>query len=103
MKAQVDTLEGGGAPHDDSLEMAGMFADALGIACQLLVIAPGVQVVRPGEGTALAREANDFAADAFALHPRRFSALAGFPHDVWLHTMGLAFSSAFDRFFRNCG
>jgi predicted TIM-barrel fold metal-dependent hydrolase len=27
-----------------------------------------------------------------------FGALAGFPHDVWLHTMGLIFSGAFDRF-----
>ena len=29
---------------------------------------------------------------------RFFGALAGFPHDVWLHTMGLIFSGAFDRF-----
>ena len=27
-----------------------------------------------------------------------FGALGGFPHDVWLHTMGLIFSGAFDRF-----
>jgi predicted TIM-barrel fold metal-dependent hydrolase len=136
-----------------------------------------VQVVRPGEGTPLAREANDIAADACRRHPDRFSAcaafdprdvkgsvkeieramgelklagavlnshfqghyideteyfpilealeamdaalyihptapfnaphyesrgffgaLGGFPHDVWLHTMGLIFSGAFDRF-----
>ena len=27
-----------------------------------------------------------------------FGALGGFPHDVWVHTMGLIFSGAFDRF-----
>jgi predicted TIM-barrel fold metal-dependent hydrolase len=27
-----------------------------------------------------------------------FGALAGFPHDVWLHTLGIVFSGAFDRF-----
>jgi predicted TIM-barrel fold metal-dependent hydrolase len=152
--------------------------DEYGIDRQLLLLtAPGVQVVRPGQGTPLAREANDIAADACARHPDRFSALAafdprdvsgsvreieramttlslngavlnshfqghyldepaywpilealeahdaalyihptapfnaphyesrgffgalgGFPHDVWLHTMGLIFSGAFDRF-----
>ncbi len=197
VKAQVDYLESGDAPDDDSLKMAGMFAnmpslqemlqdlgqmridhmDEYGIDRQLLLLtAPGVQVVRPGEGTALAREANDIAADACRRHPDRFSAcaafdprdvagsvkelqraaglglngavlnshfqghylderdyfpilealealdlalyihptapykapqyegrgffgaLAGFPHDVWLHTLGLVFSGAFDRF-----
>ena len=197
VKAQVEYLESGDAPRDDSLKMAGMFAampslqdmlqdlgelriahmDELGIDRQLLLLtAPGVQVVRPGEGTALAREANDIAADACARHPDRFSAcaafdprdvagsvkeleraaklglngavlnshfqgryldqpeyrpilealealdlalyihptapfnaphyeargffgaLGGFPHDVWLHTMGLILSGAFDRF-----
>jgi predicted TIM-barrel fold metal-dependent hydrolase len=198
VKAQLDYLASGEAPGDDSLRMAGMFAnmpslqemlqdlgalrlahmDELGIDRQLLLLtAPGVQVVRPGEGTPLARMANDLAADACARHPDRFSALAafdprdvpgsvkeieramtslklngavlnshwqghyideaeywpilealeahdaalyihptapfnaphyetrgffgalgGFPHDVWLHTMGLIFSGAFDRF-----
>ena len=198
VKAQMDYLESGAAPEDDSLRMAGLFArmpslqdmlqdlgdlriahmDEFGIDRQLLLLtAPGVQVVRPGEGTPLAREANDIAADACARHPDRFSALAafdprdvagsvreldralgtlglngavlnshfqghyideqdywpilealeahdaalyihptaphnaphyedrgffgalaGFPHDVWLHTMGLIFSGAFDRF-----
>ena len=198
VKAQVDYLESGEAPDDDSLKMAGMFSkmpslqrmlqdlsdlriehmDEFGIERQLLLLtAPGVQVVRPGEGTPLAREANDIAADACARHPDRFSALAafdprdvagsvkeieramgelklngavlnshfqghyldeqdywpilealeandaalyihptapfnaphyeargffgalgGFPHDVWLHTLGLIFSGAFDRF-----
>jgi predicted TIM-barrel fold metal-dependent hydrolase len=197
VKAQVEYLNSGEASADDSLKMAGMFArmpslqdmlqdlgdlrlshmDEFGIDRQLLLLtAPGVQVVRPGEGTALAREGNDIAADACGRHPDRFSALAafdprdvpgsvkeieramglglsgavlnshfqghylderayfpilealeandaalyihptapfnaphyegrgffgalgGFPHDVWLHTMGLIFSGAFDRF-----
>ncbi|MCP5395410.1 MAG: amidohydrolase family protein [Sphingomonadaceae bacterium] len=197
VKAQVDYLESGES-NDDSLRMAGMFGsmpklqgmlqdlgemrlahmDEYGIDRQLLLLtSPGVQVVRPGEGTPLARQANDIAADACARHPDRFSALAafdprdvqgsvkeidramsqlklngavlnshfqghyldeaeywpilealeahdaalyihptapfnaphyrdrgfygalgGFPHDVWLHTMGLIFSGAFDRF-----
>lgn len=151
--------------------------DEYGIDRQLLLLtAPGVQVVKPGDGTALAREANDIAAAACRQHPTRFSAcaafdprdvkgsvkelerakelglngavlnshfqgryidepeyvpilealealdlalyihptapfnaphyetrgffgaLAGFPHDVWLHTMGIIFSGAFDQF-----
>ncbi len=197
VKAQLDYFDSGEAPDDDSLRMGAMFAnmpslqemlqdlgelriahmDELGIDRQLLLLtAPGVQVVRPGEGTALARQANDLAAAACAKYPTRFSALAafdprdvagsvkeleraaklglngavlnshfqgryldepefvpilaaleandlalyihptapfnaphyesrgffgalgGFPHDVWLHTMGLIFSGAFDRF-----
>ncbi|WP_284124328.1 amidohydrolase family protein [Parerythrobacter aestuarii] len=197
VKAQLEYLESGES-DDKSLAMAGMFAsmpqlqemlqdlgdlrlahmDEYGIDRQLLLLtSPGVQVVRPGEGTPLARQANDIAADACARHPDRFSALAafdprdvagsvkeleravqtlglngavlnshfqghyldeeeyfpilealealdaplyihptapymapqyaargftgalgGFPHDVWLHTMGLIFSGAFDRF-----
>ncbi|HUF80831.1 MAG TPA: amidohydrolase family protein [Burkholderiales bacterium] len=197
VKAQVDYLESGDAPGDDSLRMGAMFAkmpslqemlqdlgslrlshmDEYGIDRQLLLLtAPGVQVVRPSDGTALAREANDIAAEACRNHPDRFSALAafdprdvagsvkeleraaglglngavlnshfqgryideadywpilealeandlalyihptapynaphyesrgffgalgGFPHDVWLHTMAIIFSGAFDRF-----
>ena len=198
VEAQMKYLQSGAAPEDDSLKMAGLFArmpslqemlldlgdlrlshmDEFGIDRQLLLLtAPGVQVVKPGEGTPLSREANDIAADACARHPDRFSALAafdprdvagsvkeldralgtlklngavlnshwqghyideqdywpilealeahdgalyihptapynaphyetrgffgalgGFPHDVWLHTMGLIFSGAFDRF-----
>jgi len=200
VKAQVEYFESGEAPGDDSLKMAAMFArmpalqemmqdlgdlrlshmDEYGIDRQLLLLtAPGVQVVRPSEGTALAREANDIAADACRRHPDRFSAcaafdprdvkgsvkeieramgelklngavlnshfqghyidereyfpilealeamdaalyihpttpptswvkpyedraftgaLAGFSHEVWMHTMGLIFSGAFDRF-----
>ena len=198
VKAQVEYFESGDAKGDDSLRMAAMFSkmpslqammrdlgplrlshmDEYGIDRQLLLLtAPGVQVVRRGEGTALAREANDLAADACRRHPERFSAcaafdprdvagsvkeieramttlglsgavlnghfqghyldepeylpilealeamdaalyihptapfnaphyesrgfygaLGGFPHDVWLHTMALIFSGAFDRF-----
>ena len=196
VKAQLDYLESGDAPDDPSLRMGVMFnkmpslqemlqdlgslriahMDELGIDRQLLLLtAPGVQVVRPSDGTALAREANDIAAEACRNHPTRFSALAafdprdvagsvkeleraaalglngavlnshfqghyldepeyrpilealealdlalyihptaphsaphyekrgffgalgGFPHDVWLHTMGLVMSGAFDR------
>jgi len=198
VKAQTDYLQSGDAPDDAALGMAGMFAampslqaqlqdlgamriahmDEYGIDRQLLLLtAPGVQVVRPGEGAALAREANDIAAQACRDHPDRFSALAafdprdvpgsvreieramrdlklngavlnshfqghyldepayepiiealaandaalyihptapaagriyqergfygalgGFPHDVWVHTMGLIFSGVFDRY-----
>lgn len=197
VKAQVEYFESGKAKGDDSLKMAAMFSkmpslqemlqdlgklrldhmDEYGIDRQLLLLtAPGVQVVKPGEGTPLAREANDLAAAACRQHPTRFSAcaafdprdvagsvkelerakelglngavlnshfqghyideqdywpilealealdlalyihptapfnaphyesrgffgaLAGFPHDVWLHTMGIIFSGAFDRF-----
>ena len=104
VKAQVEYLESGEAPDDDRLRMGGMFAkmpslqemlqdlgelrlahmDEYGIDRQLLLLtAPGVQVVRPGDGTALAREANDLAADACRRHPDRFSACAAFdPRDV---------------------
>jgi predicted TIM-barrel fold metal-dependent hydrolase len=198
VKAQTSYLAAPDHPADDSLAMAGMFAsmprlqtmlqdigegrlahmDEYGIARQLLLLtSPGVQVVRESEGTALAREANDRAAESCRRWPDRFSALAafdprdvagsvkeieramtslklngavlnshfqgryidepayapilealeahdaalyihptapylgkryqdrgffgalgGFPHDVWLHTMGLIFSGAFDRY-----
>jgi predicted TIM-barrel fold metal-dependent hydrolase len=197
VKAQLEYFGSGDATDDASLGMGVMFnnmpslqemlqdlgdlriahMDEMGIDRQLLLLtAPGVQVVRPGEGTPLAREANDIAADACRNHPDRFSALAafdprdvagsvkeleratalglngavlnshfqghyldepeylpilealealdlalyihptapfnaphyqkrgffgalgGFPHDVWLHTMGLVMSGAFDRF-----
>ncbi len=197
VKAQTDYLASGEA-HDDSLAMAGMFAgmprlqhmlqdigegrlahmDEYGVDRQLLLLtSPGVQVVRESEGTALAREANDRAAESCKRWPDRYSALAafdprdvqgsvkeleramtslklngavlnshfqgryldeapyapiletlealdaalyihptapysapqykargfygalgGFPHDVWVHTMGLIFSGAFDKY-----
>jgi predicted TIM-barrel fold metal-dependent hydrolase len=198
VKAQLAYLNAPDAPADDSLSMAGMFnamprlqamlqdigegrlahMDEYGIDRQLLLLtSPGVQVVREGEGTTLAREANDRAADSCNRWPDRFSALAafdprdvsgsvkeleramtalkfngavlnshfqgryidepayepilealealeaalyihptapysaphykargfygalgGFPHDVWVHTMGLIFSGAFDKY-----
>jgi 5-carboxyvanillate decarboxylase len=200
LAAQVRLLESPAAPDDTSLRMAGMFSkmaglqaqlmdigearlarmDELGIARQLLLLtAPGVQVLEPAEGTALARLANDRLAEVCHRYPQRFSgltvfqpqdvkgavaeiergmttlglngavinshfrghyldelaywpilealeahdaalyihptippkewshpyelrgfggALAGFSHEVWIHTMGLIFSGAFDRF-----
>jgi predicted TIM-barrel fold metal-dependent hydrolase len=104
VEAQVEYLESGDAPDDYALQMGGMFArnanlqrmlqdldqlrlshmDEFGIDRQLLLLtAPGVQVVRPRDGTALARESNDIAADACRRHPQRFSACAAFdPRDV---------------------
>ena len=200
LDAQVRLLASANAPIDTSLRMAGMFSrltglqaqlmdigaqrlarmDELGIDKQLLLLtSPGVQVLEPDEGTALARLANDRLADACRRHPDRFAgltvfapqdvrgavreiergmqslglngavinshfrghyldeqpywpilealeandaalyihptmpptswsepyeyrgfggALAGFPHEVWMHTMGLIMSGAFDRF-----
>jgi predicted TIM-barrel fold metal-dependent hydrolase len=200
LEAQVRLLASANAPNDTSLRMAGMFSkltelqaqlmdigaqrlarmDELGIDKQLLLLtSPGVQVLEPDEGTALAQLANDRLADACRRHPDRFAgltvfapqdvkgavreiergmkslglngavinshfrghyldeqpywpilealeandaalyihptmppatwsqpyeyrgfggALAGFPHEVWMHTMGLIMSGAFDRF-----
>ena len=200
LAAQVRLLESPSAPDDTSLRMAGMFSkmaglqeqlmdigaarlarmDELGVARQLLLLtAPGVQVLEPAEGSALARLANDRLAEVCRRYPERFSgltvfqpqdikgavaeiergmttlglngavinshfrghyldelaywpilevleahdaalyihptippkewshpyelrgfggALAGFSHEVWMHTMGLIFSGAFDRF-----
>jgi predicted TIM-barrel fold metal-dependent hydrolase len=200
LEAQVRLLAAPNAPDDPSLRMAGMFSalqglqdqlmeigerriarmDELGIDKQLLLLtSPGVQVLEPAEGTALARLANDRLAEACRRYPDRFAgltvfapqnvtgaiaeiergmrtlglngavlnshfrgryldelefwpilealeahdaalyihptippkswsqpyefrgfggALAGFSHEVWMHTMGLIMSGAFDRF-----
>jgi predicted TIM-barrel fold metal-dependent hydrolase len=200
LEAQVRLLVSPQAPNDTSLRMAGMFSkltalqdqlmnvgdarlarmDELGIDKQLLLLtSPGVQVLEPAEGTALASLANDRLAEVCRRHPDRFAgltvfapqdvngavkeiergmkrlglngavinshfrghyldelpywpilealeatdaalyihptippaswsqpyeyrgfggALAGFPHEVWMHTMGLIMSGAFDRF-----
>ncbi|HEY6456912.1 MAG TPA: amidohydrolase family protein [Steroidobacteraceae bacterium] len=200
LAAQVRLLESPNAPDDTSLRMAGMFSkltglqeqlmeigpgrlsrmDELGIDQQLLLLtSPGVQVLEPAEGSALARLANDRLAEVCRRHPARFAgltvfapqdvpgaireiergmtvlglngavinshfrghyldelpywpilealeahdaalyihptipptswaqpyeyrgfggALAGFSHEVWMHTMGLIMSGAFDRF-----
>jgi len=197
-EAHLRLLASPDAPDDNGLRMGRMFADMpgvqallqdigaqriahmdeLGIDRQLLLLtAPGVQVLEPEEGTALAKLANDRLAAACATYPDRFSgllafhpldvagsvaeiergmqelklngavlnsqfrgryldepefepilaaleandaalyihptaphfgkpymdrgffgALGGFPHDVWIHTMGLIFSGAFDKF-----
>ncbi len=199
-EAQMRLIASPNAPDDPSLRMGAMFArmpalqaqlldigeeriarmDELGIAKQLLLLtAPGVQVLEPEEGTALARLANDRLAAACRRHPDRFAgltvfapqdvrgavaeiergmrtlglkgavlnshtrghyldepqflpilealeandaalyihptvpprqwsqpyeyrgmtgALGGFPHEVWVHTMGLILGGAFDRF-----
>src|ERR1700722_8664201 len=104
LEAQVRLLARPGAPDDPSLRMAGMFSklhslqrqlmdigesriarmDELGIDKQLLLLtAPGVQVLAPHEGTALARLPNDRLAEACRRHPDRFAGLTVFaPQDV---------------------
>jgi predicted TIM-barrel fold metal-dependent hydrolase len=104
LEAQVRLLASPGAPDDSSLRMAGMFSklrslqeqlmdigenriarmDELGIDMQLLLLtAPGVQVLHPAEGTALARLANDRLAAACRRYPDRFAGLTVFaPQDV---------------------
>jgi predicted TIM-barrel fold metal-dependent hydrolase len=104
LEAQVRLLESPQAPDDPSLRMAGMFArmpalqeqlldigakriarmDELGIDKQLLLLtAPGVQVLEPDEGTALARLANDRLAEACRQYPDRFAGLTVFaPQNV---------------------
>ncbi len=104
VEAQLRLLGSPNAPDDTSLRMAGMFAkmsalqeqlqeigekriarmDELGIDKQLLLLtAPGVQVLDPDEGTALARLANDRLAAACRRYPDRFAGLTAFaPQDV---------------------
>jgi predicted TIM-barrel fold metal-dependent hydrolase len=104
LAAQVRLLESASAPDDPSLRMAGMFSklhslqqelmdigekriarmDELGIDKQLLLLtAPGVQVLEPDEGTALAQLANDRLAAACRRYPDRFAGLTVFaPQDV---------------------
>ncbi|MGH8150792.1 MAG: amidohydrolase family protein [Steroidobacteraceae bacterium] len=102
--AQLRLLASPHPPDDPSLRLAGMFAklpelqvqlqdigagriarmDELCIDKQLLLLtAPGVQVLDPDEGTALARLANDRLAAACRRHPDRFAGLTAFaPQDV---------------------
>ncbi len=104
LEAQVRLLDSANAPDDPSLRMAGMFSkmaplqeqlmdlgerriarmDELGIDKQLLLLtSPGVQVLEPDEGSALARLANDRLAEVCRRHPNRFAGLAVFaPQDV---------------------
>src|ERR1700739_1311510 len=54
--------------------------DAAGIDMQVLSLtAPGVEQLDAAEAVALAREANDYAADAVKNHPARFAAFAAAP------------------------
>jgi 5-carboxyvanillate decarboxylase len=104
LEAQVRLLAHPSAPDDSSLQMAGMFSalpelqkqlmdvgeqrlarmDELGIDKQLLLLtAPGVQVLEPAEGTALAQLANDRLSAVCRRHPDRFAGLTVFqPQDV---------------------
>ena len=102
--AHIELFESGRRPDDSVLAMASLFAanqplqDMLsdlgekriahmndyGIDRQLLLLtSPGVQVLEPEVGTAMARLANDKAAAACKKYPDRFSALAAFaPQDI---------------------
>jgi 5-carboxyvanillate decarboxylase len=102
--AQLELLHGPCPPDDPSLRMGAMFAslsalqeqlcdigegriqrmNELGIDRQLLLLtAPGVQVLTPERGTALAALSNDRLAEACRKYPDRFSGLAAFaPQDV---------------------
>ena len=104
MAAHVRYYESGKAPDDTSLRMGVMFGrherlrrelceigagriadmDRLGIDKQLLLLtSPGVQVLPPEEGTAMARLANDRLAEVCRQHPDRFAGLLAFqPSDV---------------------
>ena len=104
LEAQVRLLASPNAPNDSSLRMAGMFSklpalqvqlmdigdrriarmDELEIDKQLLLLtSPGVQVLEPDEGTALARLANDRLAATCRRYPDRFAGLTVFaPQDV---------------------
>lgn len=54
--------------------------DAAGVAMQLLSLNfPGTEQSDPAEAMAIARDANDIAADAVRKHPDRFTALAALP------------------------
>ena len=54
--------------------------DAAGVDVQVLsVTTPGTQVLDAAEAVPLARDANDFLADALRRHPDRFAALATLP------------------------
>jgi predicted TIM-barrel fold metal-dependent hydrolase len=54
--------------------------DAAGIDMQVLSLQyPGTEQLEPGEAVAVAREANDFLADAVKTHPQRFAGFACLP------------------------
>jgi predicted TIM-barrel fold metal-dependent hydrolase len=54
--------------------------DAAGIDVQLLSLsAPGVEQMEPGDAIAMARDTNDYLADAIKKHPKRFAGFAAVP------------------------
>ena len=54
--------------------------DAAGIDMQVLSLsAPGVEQLEPAEAVSVAREANDYLADAIKRHPTRFAGFAALP------------------------
>ena len=54
--------------------------DAAGVDMEILSITtPGTQPLRPAEAVPLARDANDFLADAVRAHPGRFAAFVTLP------------------------
>ncbi len=54
--------------------------DAAGIDLQVLSLnSPGVEQLEPAEAVAVARETNDFLADAVKRHPSRFAGFAALP------------------------
>lgn len=53
--------------------------DAAGIDVQVLSLGPGVEQAAAPEAVALARDANDYAADAVRRYPDRFAAFAALP------------------------
>ncbi|MDF2118837.1 amidohydrolase family protein [Roseiarcaceae bacterium H3SJ34-1] len=62
----------------DTLRMSEM--DAAGIDMQVLSLsAPGVEQMEATEAIAMARETNDYLADAIKRHPTRFAGLAALP------------------------
>jgi len=104
IEAQRTLIASATSPTDPSLQMAAMLLndqglqeelcevgperlarmDAMGIDRQLLLLtAPGVQVLDPDKGTALASLSNDRLADICRNHPERFSGLLAFaPQNV---------------------
>src|ERR1044072_3956675 len=54
--------------------------DAAGIDMQVLSLsAPGVEQMEPADAIAMARDTNDYLADAVKKHPTRFAGLAALP------------------------
>jgi predicted TIM-barrel fold metal-dependent hydrolase len=100
----VRLLNSANAPNDTSLRMAGMFSKLTALQDQLMHIGAqrlarmdelGIdkQLLLPPSSGSFCRPYRVCAAGC-----QGRGALAGFPHEVWMHTMGLIMSGAFDRF-----